>query len=254
MSPVEVATGQDNQERKTADNGIADTDSENVSQSTAENARDPRYPLQTEYAPCGFPPEYCEFNSPKELKTCLPWLMERYPAWFESNAAATKSLVAGHQEDTNAASRDGPAEPAIDFSAFSSYLAELKLTTQQETDELPTAKAPAKTSTAKKKGNKPLDVVIYVSKVKGTKQMTAVYGLRAFLDKSVMKDLAKACKKRFSCGATVNQPEGYGETLEIQGDRATEIAAWLRDEYAVPADRIFFASSADLKNKQAAFE
>ncbi|KAK4532780.1 hypothetical protein CCYA_CCYA13G3637 [Cyanidiococcus yangmingshanensis] len=234
--------------------GLVATELDDATESPARNTRDPRYPLQTEYAPCGWPPEYCEFHTKEELQSCLPWLLDHYPEWFEPIHPGRGTEAALAETKTYPETlRNGLGDASIDYSAFANYFAELKVTAQERAVERPSVKAPAKSSGGKQKTGRTPEIVIQVSKVKGNKQMTAVYGLGAFIDKACMKDLAKACKKRFSCGATVTRTEAHGETLEIQGDRASEIAEWIRDDFSLPPDRIFFALSGDLKNKQAAF-
>jgi len=236
---------------------LSENEQEGGSASAGEKLRDPRYPLKVKYAPCGLPPEYCEFHSQDELRQCLPWLATHFPHWFESRDQE-RSIDPQKQTRTSAPlppeqRSEGLEEIRVDFSAFADAFAELRVTAKTNAVNKPDRKESTKHSGGKQEGSKIDNVIIHVSKVKGNKQMTAVHGLEAFLERGTIKDMAKLCKKRFSCGATITRTEAHGEALEIQGDRSTDIAEWLRDEFLVPADRIFFATTGDLRNKQAAF-
>jgi len=105
------------------------------------------------------------------------------------------------------------------------------------------AKKPGK----KKKGDP--EVTISLSNRKGKKSATVVLGADLFGVK--LADVAKLCKKKFSCGCTVSKDASQAETIEIQGDRRRETAELLVKEFSVPESVIFIFE--DKKTKVAAF-
>mmetsp|Transcript_9088 Transcript_9088/g.13268 ORF Transcript_9088/g.13268 Transcript_9088/m.13268 type:complete len:200 (-) Transcript_9088:1131-1730(-) len=168
--------------------------------------KDPRYPIQVLYcAVCGMPPELCEYNTPQDFERCKPWLAVNVPEMYP---------------DLKLSEIDG---------SLAESLADAKISKSSVKD--------GKESKRKKRVAIEPEIVIQKSARKGRKQVTIVYGLDLFGMK--IPEVAKVCKKKFSCGASAVKAPDQRDTLEIQGDRMRTMAAFLRDDFKVPEGRIF---------------
>jgi len=165
--------------------------------------KDERYPLKVIYCgECGLPPELCEYNPPEVFEKCKPWLREHAPDVYPE--LQDDEAIDSKLKDTKIS--DTPAEST-------------------------------KATKKKKKVGIAPEVIVQKSQRKGRKQVTVVYGLDLFGIK--IQDVAKVCKKKFSCGAALVKAPDQRDTLEVQGDRIQALAQYLRDDFNVPMDRIF---------------
>lgn len=82
--------------------------------------------------------------------------------------------------------------------------------------------------------SKAAEVHIAVTRVKGKKMATTVSGLAKF--GLTPKTVGKQMRSKFASGVTIiKQPEG----LQVQGDVALEMAAFVHSKYGVPKSAIF---------------
>ena len=211
--------------------------------------KDARYPLEVEYCTCGLPSEYCEFLPEAERAGCRYWsgggADSRADAKGNGDAATTGVLSPARDTEGD----DGPAA-AVAVQRVTGGMERLAV-------HEPSAAASTPGSGGRQPKRSPpppsaAQVGIQLVKVKGNKQVTVVHGLGAFCERVTLKEFAKACKRRFGCGATVSQTAEQQEVVEVQGDHSEEVARLLRDVYAVP-EAAMFLWSADKKSKQPVF-
>jgi len=193
-----------------------DVDGENTTE------KDFRYPLNViNCGICGLPPEYCEFGTETEFDKCKVWIgkhcPEVYPDLFELKEEG-KGKANGRSK--------------VD---------------EDSENQVVTAKVKAQKPGRKAK---PEEVILSLAKKKGRNVVTVVTGLDLFDLK--LDDIAKMCKKKYACGASVLKSADQRDTIEIQGDRREDFAEVLRDKYKVAPDKLFITN--DKKVKRNAFE
>uniref|UniRef100_A0A061RIW1 Translation initiation factor 2D n=1 Tax=Tetraselmis sp. GSL018 TaxID=582737 RepID=A0A061RIW1_9CHLO len=101
-----------------------------------------------------------------------------------------------------------------------------------------------------KKGNLS-PISIQTKKRQGNKKVTCVVGLETFAVDP--KQFANRVQRRFACSASYDELEGSKNKnhyeIVIQGDKATQIAHLLMDDYGVPQKFISNADACSRKGK-----
>lgn len=155
---------------------------------------------ELEYCPtCGLPPDFCQYG-PSWAK-CQPWCMEKYPHYYP------------------------------ELSGLS--LDDAKKKAQEAADKTKVKELPG----GKKKRDASPGCSIKMLSRGGRKCVTSVAGLDLFGVK--LDDAAKKFKKKFSCGASVvQQDNGQGTTVDIQGDFGVEVTIIMTEEWGIPEAKI----------------
>ncbi|KAK4538599.1 hypothetical protein CDCA_CDCA19G4624 [Cyanidium caldarium] len=182
----------------------------------AVTGKDARYPLEVEYCTCGLPSEYCEFLPEAERAGCRYW---------SGGGAGSRADAKGNGDGATAgvSSQAGDAEGADGGPAAAVAVQRVTGGMERLAVHEPSAAASTPGSGGRQPKRSPpppsaAQVDIQLVKVKGNKQVTVVHGLGAFRERVTLKEFAKACKRRFGCGATVSQTAEQQEVVEVQGD------------------------------------
>ncbi|XP_022209027.1 eukaryotic translation initiation factor 1-like [Drosophila obscura] len=67
-------------------------------------------------------------------------------------------------------------------------------------------------------------VHIRIQQRNGRKMLTTVQGLSTDYN---LKEIVRACKRKFACNGTVIEHPQYGEIIQLQGDQREKMCQWL---------------------------
>ncbi|KRX08594.1 Translation initiation factor SUI1 [Pseudocohnilembus persalinus] len=190
-------------------------------------------PLSVQYCGvCGYPPEYCEYS--KKFKKCKVWMKENAPQVYEQLPEKLKQA--------NTKEQDEQEKKEEQKEAAKEQQQEEKKEGEGEVEEKKKKKGKKVKNTKQGEGE---TITVTVQKRQGKKRITLITGLLQFDIK--LKDLAKKCKGKFACSASVIEDK----TLEIQGDVADSIEAFLMKEYKDLTSDMFSYNKMDEIQKKA---
>lgn len=180
-------------------------------------------PKKVVYCPtCTMPIEFCEFGA--SYDTCLPWIAKKHPEVLSeavlAEALGKSCTVEGGDEDEES---------------------EKSKEKEKKTKGRHKGAAALKTAAV-------LDTKVVIARIQRQKRkfVTVVAGLETVQDLR-LKDATKVFGKKFSSGASVNDVQGGGKEVVIQGDVSFDLPAVLMSEFKVSGSAIFFLEDGALR-------
>jgi density-regulated protein DRP1 len=175
-------------------------------------------PVKVIYCPtCTMPIEFCEFGASYEQ--CLPWIAKKHPEVL-SEADLAEALGKCTIEGGDEADEDSKDKKS-------------KIRHK--------GAAALKTAVV-------FDTKVVIARIQRQKRkyVTVVAGLETVPDLR-LKDATKVFGKKFSSGASVNEVQGGGKEVVIQGDVSFDLPAVLMSEFKVAASAIYFLEDGALR-------